>query len=215
MPIAPHRLPSSPEGREPRLGLPGVGPHDSLREDQLLVAAVVGGDQIALRRLYDRHSRLLLHIAYETLQSWEAAEEIVQDVFIQCWQQADRYRASRGSPAAWLVTMTRSRAIDRLRAENAAKRGAGRSVPLDDVPDRLLVLRGHVGARMETGEIAAALRELPVDVRTAILLASHAGLSQSEIAHFMEVPHGTVKSWIRRGLLRLREQLLAGSPPDD
>ncbi|MGD9933977.1 MAG: RNA polymerase sigma factor [Dehalococcoidia bacterium] len=205
----------STQGGGLRPGLSGVGPHNASREDQLLVAAVVGRDHLAFRRLYDRHSRLLLHIAYETLQSWEAAEEVVQDVFIQCWQQADRYRVSRGSPAAWLVTMARSRAIDRLRSENAAKRGSGRSIPLEHVQERFLVLHGQVGARLETGDVASALRELPSDVRTAILLASHAGLSQTEIARFMEVPHGTVKSWIRRGLLRLREQLRPGSSGDE
>lgn len=174
------------------------------------MAAVSGGDHLALKRLYDRHSRLLLHVAFESLQNWEAAEEVVQDVFIQCWQQAARYQVARGSPAAWLVTIARSRAIDRTRRETSARRGGGRSVPLEDVPERLLVLHTHVGSRIEMGDIASALRELPSDIRTAILLSSHGGLTHGEVARIMEVPHGTVKSWIRRGLLRLREQLAAG-----
>ena len=87
-------------------------------------------------------------------------------------------------------------------------------LPLQHVPERLLTLHGHVGSRLETGDIASALRELPPEVRTAILLASHGGLTQSEIARFMDVPEGTAKSWIRRGLLRLREQLTAGRSAD-
>lgn len=176
----------------------------------MLVAAIAGGDQLALRWLYDRHARLLLHIAFETVQSWESAEEVVQDVFVQCWEQAARYSPERGSPAAWLVTMTRSRAIDRLRSANAARRGGGQSIPLERVPDGLLVMSDHIGSRLESGDVAVALRDLPTEVRTAILLASLGGLSHTEIASFMDAPVGTVKSWIRRGLLRLREQLSAG-----
>lgn len=192
-----------------------AGPRDRIREDQLLVAAIRGGDDLALRRLYDRHARLLLHIANDTLQSWESAEEVVQDVFVQCWRQAERYRAEQASPAAWLVNMTRSRAIDHLRSTNAAKRGRGQSVPLQDVPEGMLVLRGHAGSRLDTGDVAVALRELPQEVRTAILLTSLGGLTQAEVAAFMDVPVGTAKSWIRRGLLRLREHLTAGRPSRD
>lgn len=211
--IAPRQLPSGRRA-EVRPATSTAGPHDLSREDQLLVSAVAGGDQLALQRLYERHSALLLHIAFETLQSWGAAEEVVQDVFVQCWNQSDRYTSARGSPAAWLVTLTRSRAIDHRRRDRTIKRGGGQMLPLQHVPERLLTLHGHVGSRLETGDIASALRELPPEVRTAILLASHGGLTQSEIARFMEVPEGTAKSWIRRGLLRLREQLTAGRSAD-
>lgn len=213
MAIAPRHL--APGESDIRQASPVTGSRDVVREDQLLVAAIRGGDQLALRRLYERHSRLLLHIAFETLQDWESAEEVVQDVFIQCWEQASRYRESQASPAAWLVNMTRSRAIDRLRSSRAAKRGGGQVLPLQDVPEGLLVLRGHVGSRMETGDLATVLRELPAEVRTAILLAALGGLTHAEIAEFMEAPQGTVKSWIRRGLLRLREQLAAGRTGHD
>lgn len=184
-------------------------------EDQILVAAVSGGDQLALRRLYDRHGPLLLHVAFSVLGNWESAEEVVQDVFIRCWRQASRYDASRGSPAGWLLAMTRSVSIDHLRRRNAARRSPARTVPLQDVPDGLLVFRDHAGSRIETGEVAAALRELPDEMRTAILLATHAGLTHSEVARFMEVPDGTAKSWIRRGLLRVRERLGPGGDRHD
>lgn len=184
-------------------------------EDQILLAAVTGGDQLALRHLYDRHGPLLLHVAFSVLGNWESAEEVVQDVFIRCWRQAGRYDASRGSPAGWLLTMTRSLSIDHLRRRTAARRSAGRTVPLQDVPDGLLVFRDHAGSRIETGEVAAALRELPEEMRTAILLAAHAGLTHAEVARFMEVPDGTAKSWIRRGLLRVRERLGSGGDRHD
>ncbi len=179
---------------------------DSVAEDRSLMVAVANRDETALRRLYDRHCGLLLHIAFSTLRSWEAAEEVVQDVFVRCWQRANTYDETRGSPTAWLVAMTRSRTIDYLREASTARRG-GRPVSLDSVGEYAAPAAAGPGARVEVGPVARGLRELPAEMRTAILLASYGGLRQREIADVMETPVGTVKSWIRRGLLRLRESV--------
>jgi RNA polymerase sigma-70 factor (ECF subfamily) len=205
-------------GSQPHSGSPAAEeppPAGTVREDQLLLAAVAARDQVALRRLYERHGGLLLHIAFEMVRSWESAEEVVQDVFIQCWNRADTYRSSRGTPTAWLVSMTRSRAIDHLRFNPAAKRGAGQRVSLDGLPDRFVSLDPPPGSRLEIGELGAALLELPREMRTAIMLSAYGGLTHQEIADLLETPSGTVKSWIRRGLLRLRVRLQQGVIPNE
>lgn len=173
------------------------------------MAAVAGGDELALHRLYDRYAGLLFHIAGETSCGWEAAEEVVQDVFLQCWFKADTYRDDRGSVSGWLVSMARNRAIDYLRRESADKRGARRTVPLDIVAGMVSGNGDHPGARLERGELAEAWQALSQDQRTAILLAVHGGFTQTEIAQVLGEPLGTVKSWIRRGMLRLRMELVA------
>jgi RNA polymerase sigma-70 factor (ECF subfamily) len=201
---------SSPEESGRGDGAAGRAAPDAVREDQLLMAAVAGRDQLALRHLYDRHGGLLLHIAYEMVHSWESAEEVVQDVFVQCWSRAESYDGSRGTPTAWLVSMTRSRAIDHLRHAGAAKRGANLKVSLDGLPDRFVSLEPAPGSRLEIGSLGEALLELPQEMRTAILLSAYGGLTHAEIAEFLETPSGTVKSWIRRGLMRLRARLQPG-----
>jgi RNA polymerase sigma-70 factor (ECF subfamily) len=171
------------------------------------MAAVAGKDQLALRRLYDRHAGLLLHVAFSVAGSWEAAEEVVQDVFVQCWARAGAYQPSRGTAAGWLVAMARNRAIDHLRRTNAARRGNGHSISLEAVPQELVDDDPLPGARLDLGDVASALNELPRTERTAILLAVHGGLTHMEIADLMQAPPGTVKSWIRRGMARLRARI--------
>jgi RNA polymerase sigma-70 factor (ECF subfamily) len=191
-----HRGAARESGREPDL--------PAAREDQLLLAAVAGKDQLALRRLYERHGGLLLHIAFDLVGSWESAEEVVQDVFVQCWSKASTYEPRRGSAGGWLVAMTRNRAIDYVRRANSRSRKGAGDVSLEAVPPALLAHDTGIGSRFDFGGMAAALNELPRSERTAILMSVHAGLTHMEIADLLQAPPGTVKSWIRRGLQRVR-----------
>jgi len=168
------------------------------------------GEGDAVAELYDRHARPIYSLALRILGDATEAEDIVQEVFSQAWKQAARYSASRGAVAAWLMTLARSRAIDRLRAKRARpgdvsdERVAGQLVDAGPPADSLVLSSEQVA------RVRAALDELPLLQRAAIELAYYEGLTHAEIADRLEQPLGTVKTRIRLAMLKLRD-VLAGT----
>jgi RNA polymerase sigma-70 factor (ECF subfamily) len=180
--------------------------------DVALLARCAGGDETGLGELYDRFAAVLYGLALRITGEPADAEEVVLDVFGQVWREAARFTADRGSPAAWLATITRSRALDllRARARRGRLRDAVRQVEPDQVPVTPAALTGPeeaVDLAERSVQVRAALAELPEPQRAVIELAYFGGLSQSEIAARLGEPLGTIKTRVRAGMQKLRETL--------
>ena len=201
-----------------KIATPAAGGYDGRMDipanaaDQALLARVSGGDAAALRTLYDVCAGRAMSIAYRVLASRSEAEEVVQETFVQVWRQAASYDASRGGAMAWIATIVRSRALDRLRSRAASERAVARS---EDDPDAqpTAPAPAELAAQRELrAQVMAALAALPVEQRSAIELAYYEGLSHSEIAARLGDPLGTVKTRVRLGLAKLASVLGAHRP---
>jgi RNA polymerase sigma-70 factor (ECF subfamily) len=173
-----------------------------------LIQKIAEGDQNALATFYDTTNRLVYGLIMRVLGDASAAEEVLLDVYTQVWRQATSYDAQRGTPLAWLTTIGRSRAIDRLRA---GWQDQQRKEPLEALgeapttaanPEEMTV----VSERQRL--IRAALDTLSPEQREVIELAYYSGLSHSEIASKLNQPLGTVKTRTRLGMMKLREALM-------
>ena len=173
--------------------------------DVNLLHSIARRDEAALRSLYDRYRLILFGLLVRILGSREEAEDILQEVFIQVWRRAADFDELRGKPFTWLVTLARSRAIDRLRLLGARDRvavAAAREAPEEASDAALDALRSE-----QRQIVAEALAELPEEQRRALVLAYFDGLTQSEIAAQLGSPLGTVKTRIRSGMIKLRRLL--------
>jgi RNA polymerase sigma-70 factor (ECF subfamily) len=183
----------------------GVQPESAQVSDVELLHAVARGDEAALARLYDAYRVILFGLLVRILNSREEAEDILQDVFIQVWRRAKDFNEKRGRPFTWLVTLARSRAIDRLRLLGARQRlvkGAAQEhtdTISDALSDTIKVAQKEIVQR--------ALAELPEEQRHTLVLAYFEGLTQSEIATKLKAPLGTVKTRMRSGMIKLRTLL--------
>jgi RNA polymerase sigma-70 factor (ECF subfamily) len=173
------------------------------------------GDQSALAGLYDETNRLVFGLVVRILTDRSAAEEVLLDVYTQVWRQAALYEKRRGTPLGWLMTIARSRAIDRLRSGRLEQQV---SQPLDSVGEATAATMSpeENTAQSERAKIVrSALLSLSPEQREVIELAYYAGLSHSEIAARLGQPLGTVKTRTRLGMMKLRELLrpLTGVQP--
>jgi len=166
------------------------------------VRRIAVGDQGALAALYDATNRLIYGMTLRILRNPADAEEVTLDIYTQVWRSAASFDDRRGSATAWLVTMARSRAIDRLRSR--ANRGQREEALLEtdgSAPAASSVLPGVAG------EVQAALLALAPEQREVIELAYWYGYSHSELAARLGQPLGTIKTRIRMGMMKLRSQL--------
>jgi RNA polymerase sigma factor (sigma-70 family) len=166
------------------------------------------GDDSALPVIYRATSAKLFGIALRILGDRAEAEDVLQEVYINLWQHAARFDAERASPISWLATFARNRAVDRLRRLTAG--GAMRREPLDAadaVPDPAPRADDQLVSAGEAQALHRCIDALEVRQREAIRAAWFDGLSYPELASRAAVPLGTMKSWIRRGLIQLKECL--------
>jgi RNA polymerase sigma-70 factor (ECF subfamily) len=173
--------------------------------DAELLHAVARGDESALAALYDRYNSILLGLLLRILHSRSEAEDVLQEVFLQIWQRAANFDEARGRGFTWMVTLARSRAIDRLRSLQSRQRAD--DTALRDAPEAVGDASQDAYHSEQREIVRAALAEIPEEQRRALLLAYFEGLTQSEIAARLGQPLGTVKTRMRSGMSKLRELL--------
>ncbi len=184
---------------------------DQAREQARLLAAMARGDKAALAALYDSLARPLYSLAFRVTNDATEAQDIVQDVFLQMWNKAANFDSSRGSVFGWAATLTRNRAIDRVRMRKRRSELLAEAAPdlQPAAPAGDSDSAGSLWVQEKAGAVRSALTRLAPEQQTAIELAFFSGLTQQEIAARLNEPLGTIKARIRRGLLKLRETLPA------
>ena len=179
---------------------------DNNKEIAGLISKISRGCESALSALYDKTSALVYGLIRRMLSEKEEAEEVALDVYMQIWDKATSYKSERGKPLTWILMLTRSRSIDKIRS------GSKRRSLEQPLYEGVLATTNNPEIQSLDAEnkklIKNALLELSENERKAIELAYFQGLSQSEIANEMNHPLGTVKSWIRHGMKKLRDHLI-------
>ena len=180
-------------------------------DDGVLLQRTAAGDSNALLALHKKYANLVYSMAWRVLQDVGLAEEVTQDVFMKLWRQRQRYDPDRGRFSAWLLSVTRFAAIDRLRQEG--RRPAAVDLPGEDL-DQQTALEQLLATDHESWERGQHLRlllsELPEEQWQVVELAYFGGLTHSELAEQLGLPLGTVKGRLRLGLERLRGLWLDG-----
>ena len=165
---------------------------------------LIGGDQAALGECYDQFSSFVFGLAQRVIGDRQAAEDVVQDVFLFLWERADAFDPDRGGLRTWLGTIAHRRSVDHIRREEARRRRTGRvgnEVPTTPDVEEMAV------AIVTSERVRAALETLPVEQRDAIHLAYFGGKTYREVAVELEIPEGTAKSRMRLGLARIADVL--------
>ena len=177
--------------------------------DATLVRRLLQQDVDAFEQLYDRHSRIVYSLVLRIVQQGSTAEEVVQDVFLQLWRNAGQYDTKRGPFVPWLMALARNRALDQLRLKSERQRRREDQTeelpPVMDIPQ----FEKALDEKRRAQRVRELIGSLNPQQKKVIELAYFEGLSHSEIAEKLEEPLGTVKSWIRNALLRLKEGLQA------
>lgn len=171
-----------------------------------LLRRVAAGDERAFARLYEASAAHLFAVALRIMKARDTAEDVVQDAYIRIWDSAPSYVPEKGAPLAWMAAIVRHRAIDALRRRRA-------HLPLDAAADTEAMIDPAIDALSsalqgaEARRLMACLEALGAQQKRCVLYAYFDGLTQDELARRLEAPLGTVKSWLRRSLLHLKECL--------
>jgi RNA polymerase sigma-70 factor (ECF subfamily) len=177
-------------------------------EDVELLQRIAARDRTAFAEFYDRHSALMFSVAAKILNDAGEAEDVLQETFVQIWEKAGNFDPKLGKASSWVAILIRNKAIDKIRASQRRSRlaeeaGAEFAIAREAGDTANEAIHGHDKARL----IQSAIVDLPPEQRRAIELAFFSGLTQDEISKKLSEPLGTIKARIRRGLLKLRDQL--------
>lgn len=184
-----------------------IGPNPSSEPDLTeLVQRVALGDQDAFAALYDSVASPVHGVVRSVLRDRAQSEEVAQEVLVEVWRTAPRYRPDRGTPVNWILTLAHRRAVDRVRSVEAAAAREHKAALLDRLPDYDHVTE-QVEARLEREQVRRCLRTLTDVQKQAVTLAYYRGLTYRQVAETLALPLGTVKTRLRDGLVRLRDCL--------
>ncbi len=171
-----------------------------------LLTAVATGDRAAFAELYDRTAPRVLGLIKRLLIDHSQSEEVAQEVFLEIWQTAVRYQPSKGAAVTWMLTMAHRRAVDRVRSSQSSRDRDVR-IGIRDFEPGFDQVSESVEVSVEHERVSKALGRLTELQRQAVKLAYYGGLSHSEIAAKLSIPIGTVKTRLRDGMIRLRDEL--------
>lgn len=184
-----------------------IGRNSSVEPDlQELVGRVALGDEEAFASVYDSVVSPVLGVVRAVLRDQAQSEEVAQEVLVEVWRTAPRYRPDRGSAINWILTLAHRRAIDRVRSVEATAARDHRAAVMDHMPEYDEVSE-QVEARIEREQVRRCLRTLTELQRQAVTLAYYRGLTYRQVAEALTLPLGTVKTRLRDGLIRLRDCL--------
>jgi RNA polymerase sigma-70 factor, ECF subfamily len=176
--------------------------------DHDLIGRTAARDRAAFAALYDRYAPRAFGLILRIMRNRTDAEDVLQETFLQVWNQAARFDPNRSAPDVWLLLIARSRAVDRLRKRRVATKEELPDPATRDEPDDGLI------RREDAEQLRSALEQLPPEQRDLIRRAFFGGLTHEQIATELNIPLGTVKTRIRLGMTRLRDRLAALSPAE-
>ncbi|TPW72808.1 sigma-70 family RNA polymerase sigma factor [Schumannella sp. 10F1B-5-1] len=171
-----------------------------------LLEQIAGGDRTAFAAFYDRMSSRVFGLVKRLLRDHAQSEEVTQEIFLEIWQGASHYDAAKGGAVSWVLTMTHRRAVDRVRASQASRDRDSRIGIRDWEPD-VDVVAENVEVRVENERVKVALGRLTDLQRQAVVLAYYGGYSHREVSEMLHIPLGTVKTRLRDGMIRLRDEM--------
>ncbi|MEU1050114.1 sigma-70 family RNA polymerase sigma factor [Streptomyces sp. NPDC005897] len=184
-----------------------IGRNPASRPDlQQLIREVALGDQDSFAVVYDAVAGSVLGVARAVLRDQAQSEEVAQEVLVEVWRTAPRYRSERGTVVNWILTLAHRRAVDRVRSVEAAAARDHRAALLDRTPEYDEVTE-QVETRLEREQVRRCLRTLTEIQRQSVTLAYYRGLTYRQVAEALALPLGTVKTRLRDGLIRLRDCL--------
>jgi len=164
------------------------------------------GDRAAFSELYDQMAPRVLGLVTRLLRDPAQSEEVAQEIFLEIWQTSTRFDPNKGGAATWILTMTHRRAVDRVRASQASRDRDVR-VGIRDLDVDIDHVAESVEVRIESERVEKAMARLTDMQRQAITLSYYGGYTNSEVATMLSVPIGTIKTRIRDGMIRLRDEL--------
>jgi RNA polymerase sigma-70 factor (ECF subfamily) len=186
-----------------------AGSPDDLGLDQLLVRAA-DGDEQAFAGLYDALADTVMGLACRVVKDKAQAEEVTQEVMVEVWRTAGRYRPARGAARSWVLTLAHRRAVDRVRSV-AASRARELRAAIREQERSFDSVAEEVEVREEQRVVFRCLAQLSDELRLPLVLAYYEGLTYAEVAEALSTPAGTIKSRMRQGLRRLHDCMEAGS----
>jgi RNA polymerase sigma-70 factor (ECF subfamily) len=179
---------------------------DAPANPDVLLARVATGDQAAFGELYDQLAPRVLGLVKRVLHDHAQSEEVAQEIFLEIWQSATRFDSGKGTAVGWIMTVTHRRAVDRVRASQSS-RDRDTKIGIRDFTSDYDNVSETVETRIEHERVEQAMLKLTELQRQAVSLAYYGGYSHSEVAELLSVPIGTVKTRVRDGMIRLRDEL--------